>query len=123
MIGLITADLGRSLEFYRHLGLEFKGAEGSTHQEAEVPALTFFLDGRPTAWHPGFEGRTYPWLLEFYFDSFADLRQQLDELGEAGYEVVDEPYDTGFGMWFAFVTDPDGNTVLLSAERSGDEGA
>ena len=122
MVGLITNDLERSHEFYRRLGLDFEDAAG-THREAKTPGLTFFLDGRPSDWHPGFEGRAYPWLLEFYFDSLADLRSQLDELKGAGYELIDEPYDNGFGMWFAFIADPDGNMVLLSSQQSPDDEA
>jgi predicted enzyme related to lactoylglutathione lyase len=121
MVGLITRDMERSQDFYSRLGVDF-GESVGTHREAEMPAFTFFLDERPSGWHPGIEARPYPWLLEFYFESLADLRSKLDELTAAGTEAIDEPYDTGFGMWFAFVADPDGNTVLLSAEKSpGDQ--
>lgn len=117
MVGVIATDAVASQEFYERLGLEF-GAAGGSHREAKVPGLTFFVDGRPSVWHPSFEERPYPWLIEFYFDSIADLEAKVEELAGAGYEVVDRPYDNGYGMWFAFVADPDGNTVLLSAERS-----
>ena len=117
MVGLITEDLERSHDFYRRLGLDFDGAVG-THREAKHPDLTFFLDGDPSVWHPGFDDRRYPWLIEFYFESLADLRSQIEELTGTGYELIDEPYDNGFGMWFAFIADPDGNTVLLSSPRS-----
>jgi predicted enzyme related to lactoylglutathione lyase len=61
--------------------------------------------------------RPYPWLLEFFFESVEDLSAKVDELVGAGYRLIDAPYMTAFGMWFAFVEDPDGNTVLLSAQR------
>lgn len=117
MVGLATKDLERTHDFYRRLGLDFQ-EEAGTHREAEISTLTFFIDGRPSVWHPRFEERPYPWLLEFYFGSLADLRSKLDELRGEGYEVIDEPYDNGFGMWFAFIADPDGNTVLLSSQQS-----
>ena len=116
MVGLIAAELERSQDFYRRLGLDFENAGGS-HREAKAEQLTFFLDSRPSVWHPSFDDQPYPWLLEFFFETFADLRSKLDELTTAGYEVLNEPYDTGFGMWFAFVADPDRNTVLLSAQQ------
>jgi catechol 2,3-dioxygenase-like lactoylglutathione lyase family enzyme len=119
MVGLITSDMERSHDFYRRLGIDFEHPAGS-HREAKVAGLTFFLDDKPAAWHPGVEERPYPWLLEFFFESIEDLQSKLDELSEAGYEVLDEPYPTPFGMWFAFVADPDGNTVLLSAESRGE---
>jgi len=120
MVGLITKDLERSQDFYRRLGIDFE-SEAGHHREAKVDGLTFFIDSQPSVWHPGFQERSYPWLLEFYFDSLADLRSMLVELTEAGYRLIDEPFDTGFGMWFAFIADPDGNTVLLSSEKSPDD--
>jgi catechol 2,3-dioxygenase-like lactoylglutathione lyase family enzyme len=120
MIGLVSQLLERSDDFYRRLGLDFQDTVG-THREVHVPDLTFFIDGRPSNWHPGFEERPYPWLLEFYFESLADLRSKIDELTGAGYDLIDEPYDNGFGMWFAFIADPDGNTVLLSSQQSPDD--
>ncbi len=121
MVGLIADDLERSHDFYGRLGLDFD-VDAGTHREAKAEQLTLFLDGRPSAWHPSFNDRPYPWLLEFFFESLADLRSKLDELTAAGYELLDEPYDTGFGMWFAFVSDPDRNTVLLSAQRESSDG-
>ena len=79
MVGLIAEDLERSHDFYGRLGLDFD-VEAGTHREAKAEQLTLFLDGRPSAWHPNFKDRPYPWLLEFFFDSLADLRSKLDEL-------------------------------------------
>ena len=116
MVGVIADHLDESTDFYRRLGLEFSPGKGS-HREADVDGLTMFLDGRPSVWHPGFADRPYQWLLEFYFDSLLGLEAKIDELAEAGYQILDRPYENGFGMWFAFVADPEGNTVLLSAEK------
>jgi len=116
MIGLITRHMSRSFDFYRRLGVDFEHQAGP-HREAVVGDLTLFLDERPGAWHPGIRDRPYPWLLEFFFESVEDLRAKVDELVGAGYRLIDAPYTTAFGMWFAFVEDPDGNTVLLSAQR------
>lgn len=116
MVGLVTDDMARSHDFYRRLGVDFDADSGS-HREARVSDIIFFLDDRPSAWHPGSQERPYPWLLEFYFESLEDLRAKLGELASEGHEVIDEPYPTAFGMWFVFVTDPDGNTVLLSAQQ------
>jgi len=121
MVGLITKDLEGSQDFYGRLGLDFENAAGP-HREAKAEGLTFFIDGQPSNWHPGYQERPYPWLLEFYFDSLADLRSMLAELTEAGYQLIDDLFDNGFGMWFAFIADPDGNTVLLSSPMTpGDQ--
>ena len=114
MVGVIAEHLDESTDFYRRLGLDF-GDRGS-HREVQVEGLTVFLDSKPSIWHPRFGDRPYDWLLEFYFESFDELAGKVSELEEAGYEIVDQPYDNGFGMWFAFVADPEGNTVLLSAD-------
>ncbi len=116
MVGLVARNMSRSFDFYRALGVNFDQQSGA-HREARVSDLTFFLDERPEAWHPGIEDRPYTWLLEFFFESVEDLRAKVEELTGEGYELIDEPYATAFGMWFAFVADPDGNTVLLSAQR------
>ncbi len=46
MIGLVTQDMGKSLEFYRRLGLAVpEDSEGKTHIEVKMAGgLTFFLD-------------------------------------------------------------------------------
>ena len=69
MVGLMPEDLERSHDFYRRLGLDFD-VDAGTHREARAEELTLFLDGRPSLWHPSFNNRPYPWLLEFFFESF-----------------------------------------------------
>lgn len=120
MVGLVTRHMSRSFDFYRRLGVDFD-QQGGAHREARVSDLTFFLDERPEAWHPGIEERPYPWLLEFFFESLEDLRAKVDELVAEGHELIDAPYLTAFGMWFAFIADPDGNTVLLSAQQDQED--
>jgi len=127
MIGLITQDMDKSLEFYRRLGLAIpEGSKGQTHVEIKMGSgLTFFLDSRPSRWDPGFvkendPGRTeeagnYPFILEFYLKERAALEAKYKELTDFGYQGHRAPYETSFGMYFALVKDPDGNTILLSA--------
>ena len=40
------------------------------------------------------------------------------ELTGFGYQSRRAPYKTSFGMYFAMITDPDGNTILLSGEQA-----
>ncbi len=37
------------------------------------------------------------------------------ELTGLGYQSYHTPFETPFGVYFALVNDPDGNTILLSA--------
>jgi catechol 2,3-dioxygenase-like lactoylglutathione lyase family enzyme len=128
MIGLIVQDMEKSLEFYRRLGLAIpEGSEKQAHVEIKMGSgLTFFLDSKPARWDPGFveqpdRGQTeapdrYPSILEFYLKDRSTLEAKYTELTDFGYQGYRAPYETAFGMCFAMVKDPDGNTILLSAD-------
>ena len=130
MLGLMVRDMPAAVAFYRRLGVDLpEGSEAQTHVEVKMGSgLTFFLDSRPDRWDPGLgpeaapatrpaPGR-YPMVLEFYLKEAAALEAKYRALVEAGYEGFRPPYPTTFGMVFAMVKDPDGNTVLLSAEAA-----
>jgi catechol 2,3-dioxygenase-like lactoylglutathione lyase family enzyme len=128
MVGLIVKDMAASLEFYRRLGLEIPpGSEGKTHVQIKMASgLTLFLDSRPSRWDPAFDeqgeprpadtsGR-YPFLLEFYLKERAAVDAAYQELTGLGYQGQRAPYETRYGMYFAMIKDPDGNTILLSGD-------
>jgi catechol 2,3-dioxygenase-like lactoylglutathione lyase family enzyme len=125
MLGLIVHDMSASLEFYRRLGVDIpQGSESKTHVEIEMNGLTFFLDSRPQRWDPGFAAPpampplgSYGAVLEFYLETKDAVDALHAELVGFGYASHAAPRDVGSGenaMRFAFVNDPDGNTVLLS---------
>jgi uncharacterized glyoxalase superfamily protein PhnB len=129
MLGLVVHDMPTALEFYRRLGLAIPdGSEKQSHVEIKMGnGLTFFLDSNPTRWDPGFGTQSepersaaaadrYPVILEFYLKEQTALAAKYAELIDFGYQSYREPYRTSFGMYFAMVKDPDGNTVLLSAD-------
>lgn len=127
MIGLVVQDMNASLEFYRRLGLAIpEGSEKKSHVEVKMGSgLTFFLDSNPTRWDPGFgkqsdprraEADRYPMILEFYVKDRAAVEAKYTELTGFGYQGYRSPYETPMGTYFAMVKDPDGNTVLLSAD-------
>jgi catechol 2,3-dioxygenase-like lactoylglutathione lyase family enzyme len=128
MIGLIVQDMEKAVEFYRRLGLDIPaGSEKQAHVQVKMGGgLTFFLDSKPTRWDPGFgeqPGREqigasdgYRSILEFYLKERAILEAKYTELLDFGYQGFRAPYETAFGMYFAMVKDPDGNTILLSAD-------
>lgn len=128
MLGLIVRDMGRSLEFYRRLGLAIpEGSEASTHVEVKMGSgLTFFLDSRPSRWDSGFvrsdepghvaASNSYRSVLEFYLKTRSAVEAMYAELTSLGYQGYRAPYETVFGMCFALVNDPDGNTILLSGD-------
>lgn len=128
MLGLIVQDMGKSLEFYRRLGLAIpQGSEVMTHVEVKMGSgLTFFLDSRPSRWDPGYVRRdnsgsqeatnNYRSILEFYVQTQEAVEAKYAELTSLGYQGYRTPYETPFGMCFAMVNDPDGNIILLSGE-------
>ncbi|MHB8624735.1 MAG: VOC family protein [Aggregatilineales bacterium] len=133
MLGLIVDDMGKSLEFYRRLGLAIpEGSEEKTHVEVKMGSgLTFFLDSRPSRWDSRFvrnndgdrAGGTdsYRSVLEFYLETQAAVKAKYIELTGFGYQGRRAPYETSFGMCFALVNDPDGNTILLSGDLEKSE--
>ena len=130
MLGLIVQDMPAALTFYRRLGLAVPdGSETQSHVEIKMGSgMTFFLDSKPRRWDPQFEPlsdaqpRTaedrYPAVLEFYLGEQAALEAKYDELTGYGYHGFRAPYATSFGMYFAMIKDPDGNTILLSADAA-----
>lgn len=128
MLGLIVRDMSRALEFYRRLGVDVpEGSEAHSHVEIKMgDSLTFFLDSRPSRWDPGFvrtdaaertdASGSYPMVLEFYLKERSAVDAKYHELTGFGYEGYRPPYETSFGMYFAMIKDPDGNTVLLSGD-------
>jgi len=128
MLGLIVRDMGKSLEFYRRLGLTIpEGSEAQTHVEVKMGSgLTFFLDSRPSRWDPGYVRRddpgpieainSYRSILEFYLKTQEAVEAKYAELTGLGYQGYRAPYETSFGMCFAMVNDPDGNIILLSGD-------
>lgn len=126
MLGLITQDMGKALEFYRRLGLAIpEGSEEQTHVEVKMGSgLTFFLDSKPSRWDPGFVSKdepghiestdSYRSVLEFYLETQDAVDTKYAELTSFGYHGRRAPYKTSFGMYFALIDDPDGNTILLT---------
>lgn len=128
MLGLVVQDMGKSLEFYRRLGLDIpEGSEGKTHVEVKMGnGLTFFLDSNPARWDPRFARRDEPGqgeasdqyhsVLEFYLKTREAVEAKYAELTALGYQSYRAPYLSPIGIHFAMVKDPDGNTILLSGE-------
>jgi uncharacterized glyoxalase superfamily protein PhnB len=118
-IGVVVEDLGRSIDFYRRLGLEFPDGEG--HVEASLPGgLRFMLDtvemikSFDPEWTPPSGGHRIA--LAFRCESPEAVDAVYMELVEAGYESYKPPWDAVWGMRYAQVKDPDRNVVDLFAD-------
>ena len=120
MVGLGVQNMGRSLEFYRRLGLALpEGGEEQQHIEVKMGGeLVFFLDTREiNSDNPELAGALSKGvILEFYLKEQAAVDAKYKELIDSGYQSYHTPFITPFGVYFALINDPDGNTILLSGD-------
>ncbi|MGW9020808.1 VOC family protein [Leucobacter chromiiresistens] len=121
-IGIVTADLGRSLAFYRSLGIAIpEGLDDAPHVEVVLPG------GLKLAWDPVST-------IESFSPGFS-LPSGVGRIGfacsagsptdvDAAYSALVErdpaaahtaPWDAPWGQRYATVRDPDGNTVDIYA--------
>ncbi len=120
-IGLIVADMARSLAFYRKLGLDIPtDADGEGHVDASLPGGTRMLwdtiemvQSFDPEWTPPSGGQRIG--LAFACDGPAEVDSTYAELIGAGHEGHKEPWDAFWGQRYATVRDPDGNGVDLFA--------
>ena len=122
VIEVVVADMARSLDFYRRLGLDIPAdADGEGHVDATLPGgLRMSWDTVETihsfnpSWTPANGGPGTS--LAFRCDSPAEVDSTFRDLVGAGYEGQREPWDAFWGMRYAVVHDPDGNGVDLFAD-------
>jgi catechol 2,3-dioxygenase-like lactoylglutathione lyase family enzyme len=123
-IGLVVADMRRSLAFYRALGLDIPAdADGQPHVEATLPGgLRLLWDTVDTirsfdpSWQPATGGPRAGFGLAC--DSPADVDATYTRITGLGYEGHKDPWDAPWGQRYAMMHDPDGNSVDLFAPLS-----
>jgi uncharacterized glyoxalase superfamily protein PhnB len=120
-IGIVAADMARSLAFYRRLGLDIPAeADAEPHAEATGPGgLRIMWDTEETVrsfdpeWERSSGGPQVS--LAFLCDSPADVDRLFAELTAAGAKAHREPWDAFWGQRYGTLRDPDGNGVDLFA--------
>ncbi len=124
LVGIVVADMGRSLAFYRRLGLDLpSAADQQGHVEVTLPG------GIRLAWDTievvrSFSDYDVPrggarMSLAFRCQRPDEVDKRHRELVEAGYRSHVEPFDAFWGQRYATVFDPDGNPVDLFASVGG----
>jgi catechol 2,3-dioxygenase-like lactoylglutathione lyase family enzyme len=129
LVGIVVADMARSLAFYRHLGFDLAAdADRQPHVETAVRG------GLRLAWdtienvrsfdpdHPAPSGSSSVGLA-FLVDSPAEVDATYDRLVAAGYHGHKPPWDAFWGQRYALIRDPDGNSVDLFAPLAPTGGA
>jgi uncharacterized glyoxalase superfamily protein PhnB len=124
-IGLIVADMGRALAFYRRLGLDIPAeADTEDHAEATLPGglrLMWDTEEGVRSFDPGWTRPSgSPRMgLAFACEDAANVDAVYADLTGAGYASHREPWDAPWGQRYATVGDPDGNAVDLFAWLPG----
>lgn len=122
VIGIVVADMARSLAFYRQLGLAVPPkADAEPHVEATLPGglqLVWDTVDMIRSFDPGYgvasgSARIF---LAFKLDSPAAVDTTYDQLVAAGYDGHLAPWDAFWGERYARINDPDGNSVDLFAD-------
>ena len=119
-IGLVVADMGKALAFYRRLGLDIPtDADSQPHVEAALPGgLRLLFDTVETIrsfdpdWTPAQGSRVD---LAFACDSPAEVDELYAKVVGAGFDGEKEPWDAFWGHRYAQLRDPDGVPVDLFA--------
>ena len=119
---IFTADLARSLAFYRLLGLQVPWPDGPPHVAVDLPGgntLSFDIDETIAGMHPGWAAPSSPshsrLALALGLPTPADVDALFAEVTSAGHDGPLPPYDAPWGQRYATVADPDGNWVDLFA--------
>ncbi|TDE10954.1 VOC family protein [Jiangella asiatica] len=107
-----VADMARSVEFYRALGLPVPdGAETAPHVEIPLaPGVNLLLDSHETiaSFDPDFTPSKGGASLAFDCGDPAGVDEAYARITAAGYKGHLEPWNAPWGQRYAVVHDPDG---------------
>ena len=121
-IGIAVADLGRSMQFYRLLGLDFPEDPADGHVEATMAngtRLMFDTEDVIRSFLPDWTRANGNQVsLAFECGSPADVDEVYARVVAAGFEGEKEPWDAFWGQRYALLGDPDGVRVNLYAALS-----
>jgi uncharacterized glyoxalase superfamily protein PhnB len=124
LIGIVVEDMGRSLAFYRQLGLDIPAsADSEGHVEVTLPGglrlawdTVEIMKSFDAEWTPPTGGSRCG--FAFLVDSPADVDTLYAELVAGGAAGHLEPWDAFWGQRYAVLKDPDRNDVSLFAPNA-----
>jgi uncharacterized glyoxalase superfamily protein PhnB len=118
-IGIAVADLDRSMQFYRLVGLDFPEAPAGGHVEATMAngtRLMFDSEDVIRSFLPEWTRANGNQVsLAFECTSPAEVDELYARVVRAGFEGEKEPWDAPWGQRYALLGDPDGVRVNLYA--------
>jgi catechol 2,3-dioxygenase-like lactoylglutathione lyase family enzyme len=122
LVGLVVADMARSLAFYRRLGFDLPPeSDQEPHVEATLPGgfrIAWDTVDTIRSFDPGWTAPSggHRVALAFGCADAAEVDETYRGLVDAGYDGHKEPWDAFWGQRYAIVLDPDGNSVDLFAD-------
>lgn len=118
-VGLVTAEMGRSLQFYRLLGLEVPDTPEEGHVSIPGPGgVTLMLDSEEEVrkFRPEWTRETGNQLsVAFQCESPVEIDDIYGRMTAAGFKGEKDPWDAFWGQRYAQLRDPDGVPVDLYA--------
>lgn len=119
LIGIVTKDMKKALDFYRLLGLGIpEQANGEVHVEVRQSDFRFVFDTQENianvygSWE---EPSGHRIELAFLCDSRDSVDKLYGEITAHGYAGYREPWDAVWGQRYAIVKDVDDNLISLFA--------
>lgn len=118
-IGIVVADMARSLDFYRRLGLDVPETPHAGHVDVVLPngwRLMLDSEAEVRKFIPDWvrqPGNLFS--LAFRCDSPAEVDEIYAQVTGAGYRCDKDPWDAFWGQRYAKLLDPDGVPVDLYA--------
>jgi uncharacterized glyoxalase superfamily protein PhnB len=120
-IGITVSDMGRSIAFYRLLGLDVPETPGEGHVDAFLPnGVRLMLDSEEVirSFLPDWQRTDGNQIaLAFECSSPAEVDEIYGRVVAAGFEGEKEPWDAFWGQRYALIGDPDGVRVNLYAAQ------
>jgi catechol 2,3-dioxygenase-like lactoylglutathione lyase family enzyme len=117
-IGIVAADMARSIRFYRLLGLDVPETPDAPHVDAWLPnGFRLMLDQEASiqAFNPSWvRARGNQLGLAIECDSPAEVDAVRAAVAAEGFDA-EEPFDAPWGQRYCELHDPDGNPVDLYA--------
>jgi catechol 2,3-dioxygenase-like lactoylglutathione lyase family enzyme len=118
-IGIVVSDMGRSIGFYRLLGVDVPETPDEGHVDTFLPnGVRFMLDTEEVirSFRPDWTRETGNQLaLAFECSSPSEVDEVYRRAADAGFHGEKEPWDAFWGQRYAQLQDPDGNGVDLYA--------
>src|SRR5579864_931066 len=118
-VGLVTADMARSLRFYRLLGLDVPDSPDEGHVNIELPnGFRLMLDSEEEMrkFRPEWTRQSGNQVaLAFQCSGAAAVDELYARMTTAGFQAEQQPWDAFWGQRYAQLRDPDGVGIDLYA--------